>query len=503
MRGRLLLAAALAVFVLTQLPLDPHTTIYSSLAPWPDAAEYVDGAVHLADTGRFAIHVAGREMPPRYPPGYSFLLAGLIKAGFEPLTAPLWLNRAFALVILLGLYLAFARAGYPLAGGLAALLMATRTSFVVLTRSPMSEVAAAAFMLGCVWALHRHWGRPKVSLVALGGLALGLSATLRLLHVLFAGLLGLAAFRAGRLHWKDGAAAVAAFLLGLSPVLLYNTATFGSPLETGYSFWIEDVDRGKSGFAFANIPERMADFADELTQSEAGPTTAHLYGAGSYLAPMLVGAILLSLWKLRDDRFVRLTAAAAAAYFAAWFSYYYPEFRLCFPVIVLSVPFVAFAAVRCWNEHEGLLGRSALGLGLALLLAGLPGARSTFDLGDMIRTPSLYMIPAPEFATVEFLNSLKPVDSLVLTDMAPPYVHALTSRARIVAPLLDNHDYSHHPENFKFGERERRALINAAQARGASIYAVSARFPLEGLEARWNILWRNELGGGVAVLGEH
>ena len=70
MTGKILLAAALAVFVLTQLPLEPYETVYSSLAPWPDAAEYVDGAVHLAEHGRFAIHIAGREMPSRYPPGY-------------------------------------------------------------------------------------------------------------------------------------------------------------------------------------------------------------------------------------------------------------------------------------------------------------------------------------------------------------------------------------------------------------------------------------------------
>jgi 4-amino-4-deoxy-L-arabinose transferase-like glycosyltransferase len=58
--------------------------------------------------------------------------------------APFRTNETIGLLLLLGCFALYLRIGRPLAGGLAALLLATQPAFVTYSRSSMSDLSGAA-----------------------------------------------------------------------------------------------------------------------------------------------------------------------------------------------------------------------------------------------------------------------------------------------------------------------------------------------------------------------
>ena len=51
------------------------------LTPWPDAAEHVAGAQAIAESGNYFLQLGPWRVQPRYPPGFSLLLAPALRAG--------------------------------------------------------------------------------------------------------------------------------------------------------------------------------------------------------------------------------------------------------------------------------------------------------------------------------------------------------------------------------------------------------------------------------------
>ena len=122
------IAATAMIFIATNLAMRPLPHTYRMLAPWPDGPQYLDAARTLVEEGRYHIHIAGQEVPPRYPFGYSLLLASAYRTGVPLLMCPLWVNRVFALALLVLVSTVFARRRMWATAGLAVLLLATRTS---------------------------------------------------------------------------------------------------------------------------------------------------------------------------------------------------------------------------------------------------------------------------------------------------------------------------------------------------------------------------------------
>lgn len=501
----LALAASVGFFVWTNGEMEPPPNAYRALLPWPDAPQYVDAARSLAEGEGYAIHVAGEDLPPRFPFGYSALLAVAHWAGVDLLECPLWVNRTAAIALLLAVSLPFARKRMWTAAGLAAVLLATRTGFIILARSPMSDLPGALVLLAGGFALHRAARSGERRWWMSAGVLLGLALNLRWGFLLLYGIVPAAAW-AGRRKLQAPRAllfATAGLLAGAAPLLVYQTLAFGAPWATGYGFWLA---QGLSDvFHPRFFSMQAAALWAELTQTETGPSTAQIYGGGSYFSPWFVALAAWSLWTLRRRTELLAMAAACMAYVGLMLLYFSVDMRLYFPLIVWAVPAAALAAAEAWRRASHA-GKAALALLVAATMLGFPASRGDTDLGDLTRTSSLHM-PAPEWESVEAYNQrFGGARSLILTDMDPPYVHALSDGDRIVAPVQDDHDYSHNRAAFRFGAAEREALVHRAVEEGRAVILLLARRPLagaEGFEGRvWQVEFTNSAGGGLAVLAE-
>jgi len=459
--GLALLGVALAWFALTAAPLDPHTTTYRALGPYPDAPEYLDAAVCFLETGRFEIDIAGQRLPSRYPPGYSLLLATALAAGVEPLEAPLAVNRVLAVTLPATAWGFFAWAGRPVAGGLTALLLAVQPWFILVARSPLSELAALWPAAVGAGLLFRGGRRSE----AAGAALLGLSIGVRIAN-LFLAPLAIAA------SWGDRRGMVrnlGAFVAGCVPLAAWQWATFGSPFATGYGFWLAGAERDT--FSLSNAPAQLAMLANELIQNEAGPSVAWVYGAGSYIGPatlVLAAWAAVRLWRRRRPRrFLFATAAFAAPLLF----YHYADFRLYLPIAATAVVAVGSEWPRIWAE-AGTVRRVTAGFLLTAALIGLPGRRSELEALDMARALHLDW-ESREAAALDAFQALDPEPGAVaLTDLNPPLIHALTGGRVSAAPLTDEHDYRFAGENFSFGEADRARFLEEARARGATVYTV-------------------------------
>lgn len=456
------LAAAFVWFGLTAAPLDPATTTYRALGPYPDAPEYLDAAICFLETGRFEIDMAGDRFPSRFPPGYSLALAVPLALGVEPARAPLMINRAFSAALLLTLWGLFAWAGRPGTGGLAACLLAVQPWFILLARSPMSEPLAvwAAALAGGLLLL----GGPRQR--SAGAALLGLSVGVRLANVFLVPFVVAGC-------WGDRRAlarSLAAFAAGAAPLALWQWATFGAPWATGYGFWL-GVEAAP--FGLEHLPVQLAMLANEVIQNESVESVAWIYGAGSYVGPataLLAAWAAVRLW--RGGGRPRTFVAAAAAFAAPLLFYFYPDFRLYTPLAAGAVAAVAATLPDLWRAG-GTARRATLGFLLAAALLGFPGRRSELEALDMLRALHLRW-ETPQGEALDALLALDPPPgSRALTDLNPPLVHALTGGRVTAAPLNDDHDYRFAPQRFRFAAAERAAFVEQAQSQGAATYLVA------------------------------
>src|SRR5437763_1161126 len=150
------------------------------LGPYTDAVEYFAQANSILKDGEPTIQIGYDRLPSRYPPGYPVLTIPWLR--FLPhngILAPFRTNQTIGLLLLAGSFVFYFAIGRPLAGGLAALLVATQPAFITFSRSPMSDLSGGAFAvlafalvyLGLAWR-HR-W------LIYCAAIVLGLSLCIR------------------------------------------------------------------------------------------------------------------------------------------------------------------------------------------------------------------------------------------------------------------------------------------------------------------------------------
>jgi len=501
--GLVHLAVALGFFALTAIQVDPNRSYHSLLAPWPDAAEYVDFAVNWVERGERGIHLAGETHPSRYPPGYPALLAVANQLGVPFRWAPLVVNRIFAVFLLLAVFGILAARGQPGAGGLAALLLAVQPSFVVLSRAPLSEIASAACMLAAAWLLYTGSERADLRRLALGAFILGLAVNIRVSNALFGGLVLAALYAApwaNRL--RPAAVAGTAFAVAVLPLALHNYVAFGAPWRNGYGYWLDSRGAVADAFDFINIVPQLYMFWAEITQAESLQSTAGLFGAGSYVAPAFLLLVLFALFARRPNPRLFAFLIAGLGGSAVLLFYYFADFRLHFAALVLAVPLVALHVSQRLQSGPAVV-RLPLALLLVAAVLGWPGRRSALEAADMVRTPNLD-IHCMECDSVDAFNRVvgdKPY--LALVDMNPPYVHARTTGDRWIAPLDDVHDYRFHKGNFDYGREQRLRLVERARAEGREVYVVVWNHILDDMTedvGPLEILWENERRVGVARL---
>lgn len=472
----LILLAAGYVY-LAVLAAPAAITVERAAAPWPDGAEYLDAAVSLVRDGTYRIHLAGEAHPPRYPFGYSLPVAAALALGAEPAAAPHLVNRvaAAALLVLLGLILW--RRGRRLEAGLTVLLLATLPAFVILGRSPLSEVPSVLLVTVGVYLLYGYGRGAPPARGAWGALVLGLCVCFRTSNLF------LVAFVPAAVVARRGLGARGAvrqlivlgsfFALGVAPLLVYNAIALGDPLATGYAYWVPYWEASRA-FGLQFVEPNLEYYWRELIEAETTTTTASVYGLGSYFTPWFVLLVAVSLCGLRSCRRLWPFALAALGYAATMMLYFYLDARLLLPLMVLALPLAAVGFGDLWRRSPDV-GKIALGALLALAVSGL-------QLGSVVegrRFEALALLDPPEEAApahravARFERLAKPRDPLVLTDMAPPYVHALVAEGALVAPLFDDHLYRHNPQVFVFKRAARADLVARALEQGREVWALT------------------------------
>jgi 4-amino-4-deoxy-L-arabinose transferase-like glycosyltransferase len=198
-----------------------------SRQPFPDAQEYADGARQIADGKGYVTVLHGSEpVPPRYPPGFSLVLAPFATFGKYPHNVELGAKLVAVLYVL-----AAVAAAWTWGGPLAALLTAGVLAISPFARDSAALVlsdALAATLSVLLLCLLKPATRAGASLA---GMLAGLLITIRLNT--FTSLLGVLAATRAHLRLRVALLALPA-ILGLAAL---QWATFGNPLTTGYSYW--------------------------------------------------------------------------------------------------------------------------------------------------------------------------------------------------------------------------------------------------------------------------
>ncbi|HEV7734135.1 MAG TPA: glycosyltransferase family 39 protein [Candidatus Binatia bacterium] len=220
------------------------------LRPRPDALEYEEGARSLLRGEGYHVRVDGERYVPRYPFGFSVLLAPALAVwdvgpgsgvAMVLLTAAGAIAGAWALGIVAG--------GIPGAIVAASIVafspLHARWSTTVMSDVP-SSCGVAWLAYAALVSLRRRRGPVAWALVGLG---LGFLATIRMSNGLLVppivAMLIVARDRSRRERVTSIVALGLGTLAALLPLLVYQAYTFGGPLRTGYGFWAPIV-----GFAW-------------------------------------------------------------------------------------------------------------------------------------------------------------------------------------------------------------------------------------------------------------
>jgi hypothetical protein len=224
--------------VIAETPTPPEAQ------PFPDAHEYADGARRIAGGEGYVTYVHdARPQPPRYPPGFSLALSP-----FQTVAGNVQRGATFYALFYV---LAAVAAAWALGGPAAATVAAILVGISPFARYSSTVVMADALTAALTTAMLIPLRRPSAPGARLGGALGGILVTMRLTSLAALGALVTALPR----RWIKSAVLLAVpALIGLA---LFQWATFGSPTETGYSYW--GVSKGTLALKHATRPHPRGD----------------------------------------------------------------------------------------------------------------------------------------------------------------------------------------------------------------------------------------------------
>ena len=244
------LAIGLTVWAI--VPVLTERAVPLSLQPFPDSAEYADGAWQLGHGHGYVTFVDERRgafgkspRPPRYPFGTSAVLApfAAVVDGF-PHGVQVG-SRTISALYVLAIVAAAWMLGGPWAAALAAIMVGSSPFAHVSAGLIMSDALAALITVGILICLTR---KSRAAVGIAGGLA-GALVCVRLLGVVTIAAVLFAA--QGKCRRLIVAACAAPFIFGLA---LYQWKTFGSPFRTGYSYWLPGLHIFSASFPLHRTP---------------------------------------------------------------------------------------------------------------------------------------------------------------------------------------------------------------------------------------------------------
>ena len=372
------LAAALTVWAL--VPIFTDTAQSLEVQPFPDSAEYADGAWQLAHGHGYVTFVnegassplfaSAVPSPPRYPFGTSVALAPFqLVIGHFPRGVQVG-SRAISAAYVIALVWAAWLLGGPLAGAVGALLVGLSPFAHVSATLILSDALGALLTVAVLIALIRGSRRS----IAIAGALVGAILTVRTIGIILLPALFVAIGR-------DKQRIALALLCGSPFVLalaIYQWHTFGSPLRTGYGYWVPGlklvdptyITGLRPGDGPFIIPDKLnGDLLSSVCPCGAGGPMSQmsnvpfyasvLAGAFWIFAPPLTSLIgLARVVRRRTTPAARFVLVAVGLNFALLAVYYSQGARLLAPaaslLLVYSAAAIADAAdrVRRWARSR-------------------------------------------------------------------------------------------------------------------------------------------------------
>ena len=468
------------------LRIDFKRTSFLDLGPYTDAVEYFAQANSIMKEGAPTIQIGYDKLPSRYPPGYPILMIPWLKVlpYQDIILAPFRTNQTIGLLLLLGCFALYLRIGRPLAGGLAALLLATQPAFVTYSRSSLSDLscaAAAVLAFALVYlglASRRRWP------IYCAAVVLGLSLSIRSQFLFFAPLLiSMALFPVFRSRAKwllHCVLVILTFALAASPYFVLNTFEFGHPLKTGYDFWVPWFTEKQMMFSVHNVPHQLAMIWSEVSASWDQFRVANLFGTGTYVVPAFVLLSVVGLAFLQFRRFEISALLAGTVFFVATATFRFVDGRFYMPILFLLVALAVLPAE--WAIRESFKSRySFFGLAvLALFVLSCIGypSQSGFKpkTGRSQAWDALHYAEgtgkSPRYeAQNEFLRTFRHAPGIVLSNVEPPLLNALLPKPFVAAPIDDHHSYCF-SRLWHYGKAEAVQLVANGLDHATPVYAL-------------------------------
>ncbi|MBN8548962.1 MAG: glycosyltransferase family 39 protein [Deltaproteobacteria bacterium] len=396
-----------------------------------DSVEYAVAAERMLNQGTYSLQIEGHNLPPRYAPWFSalFIVPSMI------LTSPNLGNSIWPILVfaMLGVSIAFC-VGRRLSGNWGGILSAFAVlldpGYRYFSKFPMTDVPSAVLVLLiltlCLVVTTRK-EKSDWSFLTLGVLC-ALVASLRITSVLVVVPVLWAAVFAVE---KKGM--LKRLLLALSPVLfffavqaVYQLAIFGSPLRSGYEFWVPwPYDFFSKVFSLNYLATNLA------TLSLHTPTVLFvvLFLAGWPVLREKQGAARLD--REAFFRFFRLVGYFAVPLVALYLLYFYSTSRFYLPMSVALYALIGSfigAFLGPIEKH-----RVPALVCLLVIAAGAAGWRSSAPIDP----------PARRIAA-DIMARTTANDALIVTGLDPVYLEPLVLRGttRTVLPISRRIEYA-------------------------------------------------------------
>jgi 4-amino-4-deoxy-L-arabinose transferase-like glycosyltransferase len=486
--GLLLLLCALTFYYFAVLRIDYQKTALLDLGPHPDATEYFAQAETLSKGGQPTIQIGYETLPSRYPPGYPALMLPWLKIlpQAHSVLAPFRTNQTIGLLLLLAIFVFYIYLAMPLTGGFAVLLLATLPGFFTFCRSSLSELSVSLFIVLAFMFAYLGVKEERRWKVYLSAVLLGLSLNIRIQSLFFAPLLLVMAMlptRGMRLRWLLHCAAVPiVFLTAASPILVLNTIEFGSPLKTGYDFWVPFFSEKHVFFSFHYVLGNAGELWRQLTLQPHSYDAVDIFGTGTSFVVAFVLLSCVGIFFVRPSWFSCCAFIAWLFPFLAGLCFVFgSDGRLYVPLFIIMVS-VAVLPVAWGVNNFFAYRRSVFALAVLVLFAaaclGYP-SRSGHKSRDINRSQAwdaLHFSTSPrepiQFVAQRYFGSrFQGEPGIVLSDIDPVYLNALLPRSFVAAPIDGNHHYkwSH---AWRYDRPQALALVQRGLSQSLPIYAL-------------------------------